>query len=256
MRAFAALAIVSLLPGVCLAGKKLTFEDRVEIERGLMAEYGVLKTPLPHARSALAFDASSGIDQNEWSKIAREEGLAARAGATVQVTKVEIGEEKITLQIDGGYNGGRKWYRNATIAAGPSSMPNATPIGTSVAILFHKPLEPMKASEIKKILAPLIDFNPHSVTEIYAETLSPEVQAAIKSKHALVGMNKEQVTLALGRPEHKERQTDNGVELEYWTYGEAPGKFTFVTFKGDKAITVKEEYAGLGSQVGDPGPVK
>jgi hypothetical protein len=266
MRAFAALAVVSLLPGVCLAGRKLTFEDRVEIERGLMAEYGVLKTPLPHARSALAFDASNGIDQNEWTKIAREEGLAARAGSTVQVTKVDIGEDKITLQIDGGYNGGRKWYRNATIAAGPSSLPGQTrigdgvddnaPFGTSVAILFHKPLEPMKASEIKKMLAPLIDFDPHSVTEIYAETLSPEVQAAVKGKRALVGMNKEQVTLALGRPEHKERQTVSGVELEYWTYGEAPGRFTFVTFKGDKAIAVKEEYAGLGSQVGDPGPVK
>jgi hypothetical protein len=266
MRAFAALAIVSLLPGVCLAGNKLTFDDRVEITRGLMAEYGVLKASLPHARSALAFDAASGIDKNEWARIAQQEGLAARAGTTVQVTKVDIGEDRITLQIDGGYNGGRKWYRNATVGVGPSSIPNQTrigdgvdddaPYGTSVAVLFHKPLEAMKASDIKKMLATLIDFDPHSVTEIYSETLSPEVQAAVTGKRALVGMNKEQVTLALGRPEHKERQTDNGVELEYWTYGEAPGKFTFVTFKGDKAITVKEEYAGLGSQVNEPGPVK
>ena len=55
MRAFAALAILSLLPGVCLAGNKLTFDDRVELTRGLMAEYGVLKQGLPHAKSALAF---------------------------------------------------------------------------------------------------------------------------------------------------------------------------------------------------------
>ena len=264
MRAFAALAAVSLLPAVCVAGNKLTFDDRVELTRGLMAEYGVLKAALPHSRSALAFDAAGGIDRNQWAKAAQEDGLAAKAGSTVQVTKVDIGEDRIVLQIDGGYNGGRKWYRNATIGGGTSSIPNQTPIGdgvgdnapfgTSIAILFHKPLEPMKAADIKKMLAPVLEFDPHSVTEIYAETLSPEVQAAVKSGHALVGMNREQVTLALGRPAHKERQTDNGVELEYWTYGEAPGKFTFVTFKGDKAIAVKEEYAGLGTQVKDPAP--
>jgi hypothetical protein len=266
MRAFAALAILSLLPGVCLAGSKLTFDDRVELTRGLMAEYGVLKQALPHAKGALAFDAASGIDMNQWAKAAKEDGLAARPGATVQVTKVEIGEDRIVLQIDGGYNGGRKWYRNATIAAGPSTNPDPTrigdgvdddaPFGTSIAILFHKPLEPIKSADIKKMLAPLLDFDKHSVTEIYADTLSPEFQTAVKTNHALVGMDREQVKLALGLPAHKERQTEDGVELEFWTYGEAPGKFTFVTFKGDKAIAVKEEYAGLGTQVNDPPPVK
>jgi hypothetical protein len=264
MRAFAALAILSLLPGQCLAGNKLTFDDRVELTRGLMAEYGVLKTGLPHARSALAFDAASGVDRNQWAKAAKEEGLAAREGATVQVTKVEIEEDKIVLQLNGGYKGGRKWYRNVTIAGGPSSTPDQTrvgddvddnaPYGASIAILFHKPLEPIKAAEIKKMLAPVVDFDPHSVTEIYTETLSPEVQAAVKARRALVGMNREQVVLAMGRPEHKSRETKDGVELEDWVYGEAPGKFTFVTFKGDKAIAVKEEYAGLGAQVSDPPP--
>ena len=264
MRAFAALAILSLLPGVCLAGNKLPFADSVELPRGLMAEYDVTKAALPRSRTALAFDVGSGIDRNQWAKLAQENGPAARAGATVQVTKVEIGEDKIVLQIDGGYNGGRKWYRNATVAAGPSTMPDQTrigdgvddtaPYGPSIAILFHKPLEPIKAADIKKMLAPVLDFDKHSVTEIYSETLSPEVRAALKTRRALVGMNREQVTLALGRPEHKERQTKNGVELEDWVYGEAPGKFTFVTFKGDKAIAVKEEYAGLGTQLSDPTP--
>jgi hypothetical protein len=264
MRSFAALAILSLLPGVCLAGNKLTFDDRVELTRGLMAEYAVTKAALPRSKTALDFDVGSGVDRNQWARIAKEEGLAAQAGTTVQVTKVDIDEDKIVLQIDGGYNGGRKWYRNATIAGGTASNPMPTrigdgvddnaPFGTSIAIRFHKPLEPIKASDIKKLLAPLLDFDKHSVTEIYAETLSPEVQAAVKSRRALVGMDREQVTLALGRPAHKERQTKDGVELEYWTWGEAPGKFTFVTFKGDKAIDVKEEYAGLGTQVSDPPP--
>ena len=83
-------------------------------------------------------------------------------------------------------------------ANGGSSVPisnndSNSPGGTSIAILFHKPLEPIKASEIKKMLAPVMDFEKHSVTEIYSETLPPETQKAIKEKRAMEGMNHEQV---------------------------------------------------------------
>jgi hypothetical protein len=56
----------------------------------------------------------------------------------------------------------------------------------------------------------------------------------------------------MGKPMHKSRETKDGLDLEDWVYGQAPGKITFVTFKGDKVIKVKESYAGLGSQVQDP----
>jgi hypothetical protein len=59
------------------------------------------------------------------------------------------------------------------------------------------------------------------------------------------------VRLALGQPVHKERETKDGVELEDWVYGTPPGKIVFVTFDGNKAVKVKEEYAGLGTDVGD-----
>jgi hypothetical protein len=38
-------------------------------------------------------------------------------------------------------------------------------------------------------------------------------------------------------------------------YGQAPGKFTFVTFNGDKVTRVKEACAGLGFEVSGP-PIK
>ena len=75
------------------------------------------------------------------------------------------------------------------------------------------------------------------------------MQQAIKEKRALVGMNHEQVLMAMGRPANKSRETKDGLELEDWVYGAAPGKITFVTFNGDKVIKVKEAYAGLGTQV-------
>jgi len=251
-------AVVSLSPPV-RAAEKLTFEDRVELKRGLMAEYGIVKVLLPRSKKALEFDAGNGsFDKKEWAAIAKESGPAARTGDSVQVTKVDLDEDRIVLEINGGYKGGRKWYQGVQISANgnaPTPISNNdsnAPGGTSIAILFHKPLQPIKAAEIKKMLAPVIDFEKHSVTEIYSETLPPEMQKAIKDKRATEGMNHEQVVMAMGKPLHKSRETKDGLELEDWVYGQAPGKITFVTFKGDKVIKVKEAYAGLGSQVQDP----
>lgn len=260
MRAYAAVAVLSLLPAAS-AADKLTFENRVELTRGLMAEYAVAKVPLPRSRKPLEVNAATGMDKKDWASAARKSATVASVGDKVQVTKVDLESDRIVLQINGGYNGGRHWYRNLQIGGGTSSNPNMTPIGggettapygTSIALVFDKPLESIKTADVKKLLASVLDFDPHSVTEVYAETLPPEVQKAVKEKRALVGMDREQVVLALGRPNQKSRETKDGVEYEDWVYGQAPGKFTFVTFKGQKVVEVKEEYAGLGTQVTGP----
>jgi hypothetical protein len=133
----------------------------------------------------------------------------------------------------------------------PTQGDTNAPSGTYIAVLFHKPLEPMKAADVKKMLAPILDFEKHSATDLYVDTLTPELKQAIQDKHVVVGMTREQVMLALGRPAHKSRETKDGVETEDWVYGNAPGKITFVTFTGDKVVKVKEAYAGLGSEVAD-----
>ena len=260
MRRYAVIAILTFAPGLLPAGNKLTWEDRVELTRGLTAEYATVKALLPRSSRALVFDAAGGYDKNQWSEIARQSGPAARNGDLVQITKVEIGDDKLVLQINGGFKGGRKWYQGVQIGMGGSTAPVSTngdsnaPGGTSIAILFHKPLEPIKASEIKKMLAPVLDFEKHSVTQLYSESLPPETQKAIKEKRVLVGMDHEQVRMALGQQQHKSRETKDGLDVEDWVYGTPPGKITFVTFSGDKVITVKDSYAGLGNQVG-PTPV-
>jgi hypothetical protein len=261
MRAVAILAIAALIAvagGGTARAEKLTFEDRVELTRGLMAEYGTVYVLLPRSKKSLDVESTGAFVKTAWAAIAKESGPAARLGDSVQITKVEIEGDKLVLEINGGYRGGKKWYSGVQVSTnGSSPTPisnnnSNAPGGTSIAILFHKPLEPMKATAVKKILAPIIDFEKHSVTEIYTETLPPETQKAIKDKRVIEGMNREQVILALGKPAHKSRETKDGVDLEDWVFGQAPGKITFVTFKGEKVFKVKEAYAGLGSQVQDP----
>ena len=258
MRIAATLAIVSLLPAFAPAAEKLTMEDRVELTRGLMAVYATVKVLLPRSKKPLEFDANGTYDKKEWDEIAKTGGPAARSGDMVQITKISIEADRIVLEINHGISGGRKWYQGVQVTGvGGNTVPigqgDPTAVsGTSLAIVFHKPLEPINSAEIKKMLAPVLDFERRSATELYSDTLTPEVKKAIQDKRVTVGMDHDQVVLALGQPQHKERQVRDGIEFEDWVFGIPPGKITFVTFNGSKVVTVKEEYAGLGTEVANP----
>jgi hypothetical protein len=101
------------------------------------------------------------------------------------------------------------------------------------------------------MLAPVLDFEKHSATENYIDTLPPETQLAIKEKKAVDGMDADAVILALGRPLHKTREARDDVEQETWQYGEPPGRVIFVTFASSKVIRVRDTYAQMGGSVAE-----
>ncbi|MDP9170382.1 MAG: DUF2845 domain-containing protein, partial [Acidobacteriota bacterium] len=178
-------------------------------------------------------------------------GPAARVGDQIKVTKVSFEGDKLVIEINGGLKSGGHWYDHVQAGMGQGTRPvsngdNTPSLGTNIEIDYHKPLENLTSEQVKKTLAPLMDFDPHSVTKIYSETLPPEMQKAIAEKRALEGMDRDEVLMALGHPLHKYRETKDGTDLEDWIYGQAPGKITFVTFSGSKVVKVKEQYAGLG----------
>jgi hypothetical protein len=249
---------VVALPVVALGEDKLGFDDRVELVRGLTAEFATLKAFLPRSKKPLPFESTGKYDAKLWEEVGKDLGPAARTGDQIQITKVTLEHDKIVLEINGGIKSGRKWYDHVQVGMGNPSGPigqSGTPTaGTYIEILFHKPLPAMKTADVKKMLAPVMDFEKRSATELYAENLPPEIQQAIKEKRAREGMDREQVILALGRPVNKSRETKDGLELEDWIYGKPPGRITFVTFNGNKVIKVKESYAGLGAEAAAPLP--
>ena len=234
-----------------LQAGKLTEEDRIDILRGLSSEYATAKVQLPRSKKALPFESTGTWDKATWKEAAREFGPAARTGDLVQITKVSIDEDRIVLEINNGMKSGRKWYQRVEVGMGTQTAPisqgqSTAPGGTTIALLFDKASPPMKAAEVKKLLAPILDFEKHSATEQYMDTLPAPVKQAITDKKAIEGMDRDQVLLAMGTPRRKVRETMDGLETEDWIYGEAPGKITFVTFTGAKVSKVKEAYAGLG----------
>jgi hypothetical protein len=253
-------AILSLAgaPGLW-ADEKLTPEQRIWLTRELTAEFATAKRDLPRSKKALPIDTSGKIDPEIWSDAAGEYGPAARAGDLVQITKIDYEDKRLVLEINGGFKGGRKWYQRIQVTGGTGvrTVPlggqvSAAPAGTSIALIFPKGVPALEAKEVKQYLAPLLDFEKRTATEQYVKSLPEPFQTAIAEKRAVEGMDEDMVLLALGRPERKVRETDNGVEFEEWIYGKPPGKIVFVRFQKRKVVEIRERYAGLGGTVAPP----
>ncbi|WP_238325849.1 DUF2845 domain-containing protein [Bryobacter aggregatus] len=253
-----------LIPALAFgANEKLTPEQRMELIRGLSAEYATVKLMLPRSKKALEYDLNGKSHKDQWDEAARERGPAARAGDLVQITKVDLDNDKITFEINGGLKSGRKWYDNVSVGmSGTNGRPVANgpsgtaTLGTTLVVKFPKGVPAVDTAEMKKLLKPLFDFDQHSATEAYVDSLPPETKKAITEKRVIEGMDKDQVLLAIGKPRLKSRESNDGVETEDWVYGQAPGKITFLTFQSSKVIKIRESYAGLGGQtVSGPKPV-
>lgn len=240
------------------SAEKLSDEQRIEILRGMTAEYATVKTYLPRSKKALEFKSTGEFDKDAWQEAGRELGPAARVGDLIQITKVSIEDDRIVLEINGGMKGKRKWYENVEVGMGSRTRPinsgqnTAAPGGTTLALVFDKKTPALPAADIKKLLAPILDFERRSATEQAVDLLPPEIKAAVVEKRAIEGMNRDQVIMALGKPRTKVRETKEGLEEEDWIYGLPPGKVTFVTFANGKVTRVKENYAGLGGQTTPP----
>jgi hypothetical protein len=250
--AAAVLSVVSLHGDT----KKLSQDQRVELLRGLSSEYATAKIILPRSSKALAVDENGAWDKKTWDDAVRRDGPAARAGDMVQVTKVDIGDDEITLQLNDGMQKKGSWRDKVQISVGGASTNQGNAQGgkqprngTTIVVRFKDSIGDVTSAQVKKMLTPVLDFAKHSASEQFMDTLPPETQQAIKDKKATEGMDQETVILALGRPLRKTRETKDDSEQETWQYGEPPGRVTFVTFAGSKVIRVRDTYASMGGSV-------
>ena len=260
MRFFAVvLALTVTCAGLLADAKKLTDDQRIEIIRGLTAEYAKIKVLLPKSKKPLEFSVDGNWDSAKWQAAAKELGVAGRVGDLIQVTKVGMEKDRVLIEFNGGGRGKVRWSDHISVGMGNSTRPigNTTnaPDGTTIALLYDGSIGETTSAEIKKVLAPILDFDKQSVTEDRVESLPEPIRDAVKAKKAIEGMDRDQVLLALGKPGHKNRENKDGVDYEDWIYGSPPGRVTFVTFGGPKVVKVKETYAGLGGSLGGPEPV-
>lgn len=245
-----------------LRADKLSVDERLEIERGLTAEFATMKVILPRSKKPLAIQSSGQYDRDAWDRALQDGGPAARLGDEVQITRVQIESNKIVLEINGGTKSGH-WYDHiqAGMGGGGGMTPvstnqnSAAPGGSHIALVFPGGVPSLKAAQIRQMLSPIFDFEKHSAAQQYMDSLPEPVKKAIKEQRAIQGMNRDQVLLALGKPRNKSRETNaDGDEIEDWVYGEPPGKMTFVRFDEGKVVKVEESYANIGGTTSPPLP--
>ncbi len=252
-----AVGIAVLLLGSGLAAKeKITDQQRAYLIREMTAEHGTAKMVIPRSKKALALRPAGGYDEDQWLDAIDENGPAARVGDLVEITKVEFKGNRLVIELNHGIKGGRKWWHRVQVSGTSNRGTNLgqgssvyAPGGTKLALVYEEAIPSLTSDEVKKQLEPYLDFNQRSATQLFVEKLPEEFQEAVKEERVLVGMDKDTVLLAKGKPSKKVRDFKDGIETEDWIYGLPPGDIIFVTFEDDEVIRIKEAHAKLGGLV-------
>ena len=171
-------------------------------------------------------------------------GPAAKPGDLARITEIDIKNDHIHFEINGGPIHKQKWYQHIQIqgANGRTVSPsdsNANARGSFVDLYFDKYVPEMTGPELKQYLRPVFDFDSKSALEAYLENVPPKVRDAIKNHQVLVGMNREMVIYAKGRPPKKVRERPEETEYEEWIYGDPPHDVDFIRFVGDEVVRVE-----------------
>ena len=91
-------------------------------------------------------------------------------------------------------------------------------------LVFDKFVPEMTASDVRKLIVPMIDFSLKTPVEAFADTLPPKLKGAVLNHEVLVGMNREMVLKAVGQPDQKVREMDGQTPFEEWIYGPAAAR--------------------------------
>jgi hypothetical protein len=198
--------------------------------KGLQLKEGVITPNGEEMRQALAI----------W-------GPAVKPGDPAHISLVQIKDDHIHFEINGGPIRHKKWYQRLEISGaqgtgvtpGAGDNPEANAHGTFVDVYFGKYVPEMTPQQLRALLYPVLDFNARNKEEAYLDTVPPKVKEAIKAHHVLVGMNQDMVVHAKGRPPKKVRERDGETEYEEWIYGEPPADVDFVRIVGDEVVRVE-----------------
>jgi hypothetical protein len=177
-------------------------------------------------------------------------GPAVKPGDPAQISFVQIKNDYIHFELNGGPIHHKKWYQrvqvsgaNGTGITGPDN-PQTNPHGSFVDVYFGKYVPEMTAQQLRDLLYPVLDFKARNREQAYLDTVPPKVKEAIQAHHVLVGMNQEMVIHAKGRPPKKVREREGETDYEEWIYGEPPADVDFVRLVGDEVVRVETMRVG------------
>jgi hypothetical protein len=237
-----------------LPTEKMTSQTRMLVMRDLTAERVFARRLFPMGEKGLQI--KNGVvtpNDKQVTELISEHGLAARPGDRVVISNVVIKDNSIVLEINGGLKKHEKWYQhiqagNGNVMGPVGGAPKSLAAkGSQVTLAFDKYVPELTGDQVRDLLSPVFDFKALNQAEAYQKTLPPKVQEAIKNHKVLVGMDRDMVIYAKGRPAKKIRDKDDkGQDYEEWIYGNPPEEVEFVRFQG--AVVARLEIMTVGGE--------
>jgi hypothetical protein len=206
--------------------------------------------PIPSGRDGFHIKAGEPVNEKQLRQALGTHGSAVNPGDRAQITRLVFKDREIEVEVNGGGRGRTRLRDRIHMQIGglptvqqsdptPAVNPN---LGATLILDFGRPVPDMTPEALKHYLSGMLDFSKqHSAAVQWVETLPPEMQNAIKDKRPAVGMDRDMVLAAVGRPDRKVRErAPDGSETEDWIFGKPPAKTIFVRFEGDKVISVQQ----------------
>src|SRR5580704_3226596 len=258
---------LSLFPDTVLDGqgdsqtpakvKSATLQEtsKLELIRYVSGEFAKATKSLPAGKEGLIVHVGKPIEAELLERALATHGAAVNNGDKVQITKLDFRDHEIIVDLNGGGRGKKRLRDRIHIEM--SGIPTAQTtseqeekgppglqpgMGSTIYLDFSKPVPDLSPNDLKQLLAPFMDFSrQRSASVQWVDTLPPEMKKAIQERRPTIGMDREEVVAAIGKPEHKVRERDSeGNEIEDWIYGQPPSKTVFVRFQGDRVTSVRQ----------------
>lgn len=233
-------------PPITPDAPRISKESRYELIREFETRLVYARTAFPMGAKGLRLkDGAITPSGEDLQQMLSLWGPAVKPGDPAHISYVQIKDDHIHFEINGGPVHRKKWYErievsgtNGTPVTGPTE-PQSNPHGSYVDLYFEKHVPEMTSAQLRELLYPVLDFNAKNREQAYLDTVPPKVKAAIQAHRVLVGMNQEMVIHAKGKAPRKVRERDGETEFEEWIYGEAPADVEFVRLVGDEVVRVE-----------------
>ncbi len=241
-----------LAPPIAHNAPRMSRQTRLEIIRDFETQLVYSRTAFPMGTKGLMLkDGVTTPGGQELQQALTLWGPAVRPGDPAHISFVQVKDNHIHFDINGGPVRRKKWYQHIEVSGtggAPVEMgPNGSaqnPHGTYLDVYFDKYVPEMTAQQLRDLLDPVLDFTSRNKEQAYLETVPPKVKEAIQAHHVLVGMNTEMVLHAKGKPPKKVREKEGGAQYEEWIYGEPPADVDFVRIVGDEVVRVETMKVG------------
>jgi len=245
-------------PGAQHVSKKATLQEssKLDLIRYVSGEFAKAAKSLPAGKEGFLLYAEKPVNPDLLERAVATHGAAVHVGEQVQITKLEFRDHTIVVDVNGGGRGKKRFLdhiqigmsgaptmRSSTEAQDVGGPPGMQPgMGSTLFLEFNKSIPDLTPEELKQLLSPFLDFHKQrSASVLWIDTLPPDIKKAIQERVARVGMDREMVVAAIGKPGHKVRERDSsGNEIEDWIYGTPPDRTVFVRFTGDKVTSIKQ----------------